>query len=53
MLAALAKAGWVAETAALDSTYVKAHRSTPIGFADVPPGDWAKPDDPSPSSAVC
>lgn len=27
MLAALAKAGWVAETAALDSTYVKAHRS--------------------------
>ena len=27
MLAALAAAGWVAETAALDSTYVKAHRS--------------------------
>ena len=27
MLAALAEAGWVAETAALDSTYVKAHRS--------------------------
>ena len=26
MLAALAAAGWVAETAALDSTYVKAHR---------------------------
>ena len=28
MLAALAGAGWVAETAALDSTYVKAPRST-------------------------
>jgi len=27
MLAALAEAGWIAETAALDSTYVKAHRS--------------------------
>ena len=27
MLAALAAAGWVTETAALDSTYVKAHRS--------------------------
>jgi transposase len=27
MLAALAEAGWVAETAALDSTYVKVHRS--------------------------
>jgi transposase len=27
MLAALAEAGWVAETAALDSTYVKALRS--------------------------
>ena len=27
MLAALAEAGWVAETAALDSTYVRAHRS--------------------------
>jgi transposase len=27
MLAALADAGWVAEIAALDSTYVKAHRS--------------------------
>lgn len=27
MLAALAAAGWVAESAALDSTYVKAHRS--------------------------
>ncbi len=27
MLAALAKAGWVVETAALDSTYVKVHRS--------------------------
>ena len=27
MLGALAKAGWVTETAALDSTYVKAHRS--------------------------
>ncbi len=27
MLAALAEAGWVAEAAALDSTYVKAHRS--------------------------
>ena len=27
MLAALAEAGWVMETAALDSTYVKAHRS--------------------------
>ena len=27
MLVALAEAGWVAETAALDSTYVKAHRS--------------------------
>ena len=27
MLAALAEAGWVAETAALDSSYVKAHRS--------------------------
>jgi transposase len=27
MLAALADAGWVAQTAALDSTYVKAHRS--------------------------
>ena len=27
MLAALADAGWVTETAALDSTYVKAHRS--------------------------
>ncbi len=27
MLAALAEAGWVTETAALDSTYVKAHRS--------------------------
>ena len=26
MLAALAEAGWVAETAALDSSYVKAHR---------------------------
>ena len=26
MLVALAKAGWVTETAALDSTYVKAHR---------------------------
>jgi transposase len=26
MLAALARAGWVAETAALDSSYVKAHR---------------------------
>ena len=27
MLTALAEAGWVAETAALDATYVKAHRS--------------------------
>lgn len=27
MLAAVAEAGWVAETAVLDSTYVKAHRS--------------------------
>ena len=27
MLAALAAVGWVAETAALDSTYVRAHRS--------------------------
>ncbi len=27
MLAALAEMGWVAETAALDSSYVKAHRS--------------------------
>ena len=27
MLAALAGAGWVAESAALDSTYIKAHRS--------------------------
>ena len=27
MLAALAQAGWVAESASLDSTYVKAHRS--------------------------
>ena len=27
MLAALAAAGWIEETAALDSTYVKAHRS--------------------------
>ena len=27
MLAALAEAGWIAETAALDSSYVKAHRS--------------------------
>ena len=27
MLAALAEAGWVAETASLDSTYIKAHRS--------------------------
>ena len=27
MLATLAEAGWVAETAALDSTYVRAHRS--------------------------
>ena len=27
MLAALAEAGWIAETAAIDSTYVKAHRS--------------------------
>ena len=27
MLAALAEAGWVTESAALDSTYVKAHRS--------------------------
>ena len=27
MLAALAEAGWIAETAALDSTYVRAHRS--------------------------
>lgn len=27
MLTALAHAGWVAETAALDSTYIKAHRS--------------------------
>ena len=27
MLAALAETGWVAESAALDSTYVKAHRS--------------------------
>lgn len=27
MLAALAEAGWVAESAALDSTYVRAHRS--------------------------
>ena len=27
MLAALAAAGWVAETAALDSTYIHAHRS--------------------------
>ena len=27
MLAALAEAGWIAETVALDSTYVKAHRS--------------------------
>ena len=27
MLAALAQAGWIAETAALDATYVKAHRS--------------------------
>ncbi len=27
MLIALAEAGWVAETAALDSTYIKAHRS--------------------------
>ena len=27
MLAALAEAGWVAESASLDSTYIKAHRS--------------------------
>ena len=27
MLAALAEAGWVSETAALDSTYVRAHRA--------------------------
>src|SRR3712207_4534931 len=27
MLGALAQAGWVAETASLDSTYVRAHRS--------------------------
>jgi transposase len=27
MLAALAEAGWIAESASLDSTYVKAHRS--------------------------
>ena len=27
MLAALAEAGWITEIAALDSTYVKAHRS--------------------------
>jgi transposase len=27
MLAALAEAGWIAETAALDSSYVKAHRA--------------------------
>ena len=31
MLAALAEAGWVAESAALDSTYVKAHRSAQGG----------------------
>jgi hypothetical protein len=31
MLAALAEAGWVTETAALDSTYVKAHRSPQPG----------------------
>ncbi len=27
MLAALAEAGWIVESAALDSTYIKAHRS--------------------------
>ena len=31
MLAALAKAGWVAESAAIDATYVKAHRSAQGG----------------------
>ena len=39
MLAALAEAGWVAETAALDSTYVKAHRSAHGGKG----GRGAKP----------
>jgi hypothetical protein len=27
MLAALAEAGWIVESTALDSTYIKAHRS--------------------------
>jgi transposase len=31
MLAALAEAGWIAESAALDSTYIKAHRSAQGG----------------------
>ena len=31
MLTALAEAGWIAESAALDSTYIKAHRSAQGG----------------------
>jgi transposase len=42
MLAALAEAGWIAETAALDSTYVKAHRSAHGGKG----GRGRRPSDP-------
>jgi hypothetical protein len=38
MLTALAEAGWVAETAALDSTYIKAHRSAHGGKRMARPG---------------
>ena len=43
MLAALAEAGWVAETAALDSTYVKAHRSAHGGKGGEGAGHWRIP----------
>ncbi len=35
MLAALAEAGWITKTAALDSTYVKAHRSAHGGNGEL------------------
>ena len=38
MLMALTEAGWVAETAALDSTYIKAHRSAHGGKRMARPG---------------
>ena len=43
MLAALAEAGWIAETAALDSTYVRAHRSAHGGKGGLARKPLARP----------